>query len=307
MSRERYELAEETPDVWVRCDYQYGGDRRLLLHVCDRAHDVPRACHTRVSLLRVAVFLSSGISVAAKLVMKRSVARLMAPLGVSLALAIPSVLASQSTQEPEIETVGTGERRATPDKATVMLYIESKAATASAAAAANGRLVLAVRDTLRRLGLDSAATTATYNVGPNYEQDPTVRGEPRRTGYAARTSLRVELKALDQVGRVIDAGLARGATGVEGVYFESSRAEEARRAALAEAAQAARRDAEALAAAVGGTIGPLISMTTASNIDPRRLNVMMRGAVGMVTGTSVSPSEIVVSAGVVTRWRFVPR
>jgi uncharacterized protein YggE len=221
---------------------------------------------------------------------------------------VPSSLASQAAQQQEIETVGSAERRVAPDKATVMLYIESKAPSAAAAAAANSRAVAAVRDTLRKLGLDSAATTASYNVGPNYEQgDPTVRGEPRRVGYAARTSVRVELKVLDQVGRVIDAGLAKGATGVEGVYFESSRAEEARRAALADAAQAARKDAEVLAAAMGGSIGPLISLTTASNIDPRRMNVMMRGTVGMVSGTVVSPSEIVIAAGVVTKWRFVPR
>jgi uncharacterized protein YggE len=221
---------------------------------------------------------------------------------------VPSSLASQAVQQQEIETVGSAERRVAPDKATVMLYIESKAPSAAAAASANARAVAAVRDTLRKLGLDSAATTASYNVGPNYEQgDPTIRGEPRRVGYAARTSVRVELKALDQVGRVIDAGLAKGATGVEGVYFESSRAEEARRAALADAAQAARKDAEVLAAAMGGSIGPLISLTTASNIDPRRMNVMMRGTVGMVSGTVVSPSEIVIAAGVVTKWRFVPR
>ena len=221
---------------------------------------------------------------------------------------VPSSLASQAPQQQEIETVGSAERRVAPDKATVMLYIESKAPSAASAAAANARTVAAVRDTLRKLGLDSAATTASYNVGPNYEQgDPTVRGEPRRVGYAARTSVRVELKVLDQVGRVIDAGLGRGATGVEGVYFESSHAEEARRAALADAAQAAKRDAEVLAASLGGGIGPLISVTTASNIDPRRMNVMMRGAVGMVSGTTVSPSEIVIAAGVVTKWRFISR
>lgn len=229
-------------------------------------------------------------------------------LGIIALWAVPAILPAQPAPAvPEIETVGTAERRVAPDKATVMVYVETKAPTASAAAAANSRAVAAVRDTLRKLGLDSAATTATFNVGPNYEQDPTVRGEPRRSGYAARTSIRVELTALDQVGRVIDAGLGRGATGVEGVYFESSRAEEARRAALADAAQAARRDAEALATAMAGSIGPLISITTASNVDPRRMNVMLRGAAGMVTGTTVSPSEIVIVAGVVTKWRFNPR
>ena len=232
---------------------------------------------------------------------------------VLLALA-PAALAAQlapptADGPPEVETIGSGERRVAPDRATVMLFVESRAASAVAAANANARVVAAVRDTLRRLGLDSAATTAAYNVGPDYEQPrPDVRGgEPQRRGYLARTSLRVRLSRLDEIGRAIDAGLARGASGVEGVFFESSTAEETRRAALAEAAAAARRDAEALARALGGTLGPLVSVTTAGGgMDPRRM-VGVRGAVGYATGsTSVAPNEIVIGAAVVTRWRFVP-
>jgi len=211
---------------------------------------------------------------------------------------------------PDVETVGTGERRIAPDRATVLLQVESKSAAAAAAASQNARTVQAVRDTLRRLGLDSAVTTASYNVGPNFEPPrPVERDGPRRVGYAARTVMRVQLTRLGQIGQVIDAALGRGATGVEGVFFEASTADDARRAALADAARAARRDAEALAGALGGTLGPLISTSTAAGTDPRRFNVMMRMGMGGVAGnaaTQVTPNEIVITAGVVTRWRFVP-
>jgi len=226
----------------------------------------------------------------------------------STILAAP--LAAQSPQRtedpPEIETVGTGERRVAPDRATVHLLIETKNPAAANAAALNARAVQAVRDTLRRLGLDSAITTASYNVGPDYEQPrPTDEG-PRRAGYAARTVLRVVLSRIDQTGRVIDAGLARGATGVEGVMFEASTSEHARREAIAEAARAARRDAEALARALGGRIGPLIASSTVAGNDPRRMNVMMSVREGYAgSATEVTPNEIVVRAGVSTRWRFI--
>lgn len=207
---------------------------------------------------------------------------------------------------PEVETVGTGERRVAPDRASVMLVIESKAVSANSAAAANTRSVAAVRDTLSRLGLDTAVTTASYNVGLNYE--PTDRGEPRRSGYVARTVLRVRLSRIDQVGRVIDAGLGKGATGVEGIWFESSTAESARRQAMADAAAAARRDAEALAQALGGTLGQLLSVSTVGSPDPRRLNVMMAEVGGVMgRGTEITPNEIVIRAAVQTRWAFVPR
>jgi uncharacterized protein len=209
---------------------------------------------------------------------------------------------------PDIETVGTAERRVAPDRATVFLAVESKASSAAVAASANARAVQSVLDTLRRTGLDSTVTTASYNVGPNYEPMP--REAPQRVGYVARTVLRVKLTRLDQVGRVIDAGLAKGATGVQNVWFESSTAEELRRGALADAALAARRDAEALARALGGSLGPLLSTSTAGANDPRRINVAYGsagGEVAMRTMSQITPSEIVIAAAVITRWQFVPR
>jgi uncharacterized protein len=225
---------------------------------------------------------------------------------------VPRVSMSQdrpavADQSPDVETVGSGERRVAPDRATVLLYVETRNPSAAAAASGNSRSVAAVRDTLRRLGLDSAVTTSSYNVGADYDPRPVERdGGPRRNGYIARTVLRVSVRQLDLVGRVIDAGFARGATGVEGVFFEASTAEAARRDAMADAAVAARRDAEALARSLGGSLGPLISATTASGMDPRRMNVQIRGVGSAMSGTQVTPNEILITAGVVTRWRFVP-
>jgi uncharacterized protein len=205
---------------------------------------------------------------------------------------------------PYIETVGTGQRRVVPDRANVHLIVESRAASAATAAAQNSRAVQAVIDTLKRAALDSSATTYSYHVGVDYDRQPPMATGDRPIRYVARTVLRVRLTRLENVGRVIDAGLAKGATGVEGVYFESSAAEQERRSALAEAGVAARRDAEALAQAMGGTLGPLLSISTASATDPRRLNMM---AETRVAGTSITPGEMLIAAGVITRWKFNPR
>lgn len=228
----------------------------------------------------------------------------------ALSVIMPHSLAAQAAARdaiPDVETVGTALRRVAPDRATIHLTVQSKAPTAGAAASLNARAVQAVLDTLRRAALDSSVATASYSVGPNYERGG-IREEPTRAGYMANTVLRVRLTRLDQLGRVIDAGLAKGATGVESLWFESSTAEESRRAALADAAAAARRDAEALARALGGSLGPLLSVTTAPSNDPRRINVSM-GEVGggMLRSTQITPTEIVISAGVVTRWQFIPR
>ena len=231
--------------------------------------------------------------------------RSFALIACGILLAAPAVAQTSSApaDPPYIETVGTGQRRVAPDRANVHLIVETRAATAAAAAAQNTGAVTAVVDTLRRAGLDSGITTSSYHVGPYYEPSPE-RMEPRRTGYVARTVLRVRMTRLAEVGRVIDMGLAKAATGVEAVYFESSRAEEERRAALAEAAAAARRDAEVLARTMGGSLGRMLSMSTVGANDPRRINVSF-GEAAMRT-TAITPNEIVISAAVVTRWLFNP-
>ena len=143
-------------------------------------------------------------------------------------------------------------------------------------------------------------------MGVDYEPPYNREQAPRRVGYAARSTLRVQLSRLALAGQVIDASLARGATGVEGVFFESSLAEQARREALADAATAARADAEALARAMGGGLGSLISTSTAAANDPRRLNFDLQRGGFAGSPTQVTPSEIVIRAAVVARWGFLP-
>jgi uncharacterized protein len=229
--------------------------------------------------------------------------------GFAAFLLVPTLAVhSQETSpaRPYVETTGFGERSVTPDRATVMINIMSKAPSAAGAAAENSRIQLRVMDTLRTLGLGNAASTASYNVGPNYEPEPTARGM-RPVGYVARTSIRVRLTELSSVGRVIDATLARGASGVDGVFFESSAASEARRAAIAEATATARADAEALARALGGSLGALVSASTSfSGIDPRRMAMSREMAGGYVGGapTQIRPTELVINASVIVRWHF---
>lgn len=219
-----------------------------------------------------------------------------------------SAQASASTEPPYIETVGTGQRRVVPDRASVHLIVETRAQTAAAAASLNSHAVAAVIDTLRKAGIDSSATTSVYHVGADYERAPVEpRGEPRQRGYVARTVLRVRPSRIENVGRAIDVGLSKGATGVQQVYFESSRAEEERRTALAEAATSARREAEVLARSLGGSLGRLLSVTTAGATDSQRLNMSYGEVAGgtMLRTTAISPNDLRIAATVVTRWQFV--
>ena len=74
---------------------------------------------------------------------------------------------------PEVETVGTGERRIAPDRATVNLLVESKATEAAAAAAANSRSVRAVRDKRRdEVEVHAGALRCAAAVAPSSRSTP---------------------------------------------------------------------------------------------------------------------------------------
>lgn len=235
------------------------------------------------------------------------------PRGVSTALVFastsaltPAVFAQTvSTPPPQIFATGTGEVQLAPDRATVMMGVQSRAATVGQATSDNARRQRAIIDTLRALGLGSdQLTTVNFNVSPEMQYPP--NQAPRITGYVVTNTVRASLRRIEEIGRTIDAGLAKGANEVSGIEFTSSRADSARRAAIAEAVAHARADAEVMAKAAGGSLGQLLELT--SGIEPIRpfeAN-MARARVAAATPTPIEPGQLTVSATVTARWAFVP-
>jgi uncharacterized protein len=247
----------------------------------------------------------------------------LSPLGIMMAclrillllsVALPSGFHAMVAQDPSrqpppvtphVEAIGHGEARVAPDRATITLAVETKGPSAATVAAQNARVQRRVLDTLRALGFaESAVSTLNYNVGPNYEQGAR---EMRQVGYVAHNAITVRVAQLERIGAIIDAALARGATQVQNVSFESSRADSARRAALAEASAEARADAEAIARAMGGSLGALLDATTSRDYP---MLARMRSYSGVGGGrineaTQITPATLEVQAIVSARWRFV--
>jgi hypothetical protein len=214
---------------------------------------------------------------------------------------------SAGSQPPQIVATGVGEARVVPDRATIFIGVQSRAASAAAAGADNARRQRAILDTLRSIGLGSDQLgTINYNVTPEMQYSPS-GGSPRVTGYVVTNTIRAELRRIDDVGRAIDAALSKGANEISSLQFTSSRADSVRRAALAEAVTSARADADAMARAAGGTLGALLEVSTTSM--PTRPMMEMAVAKAAVAGprTPVEPGEQVVDASVTARWAFVPR
>lgn len=182
---------------------------------------------------------------------------------VLLALAARSALAQlPPLPPPGITTVGHGETRVSPDRATLLAAVETRARTAAEAAAGNATTQTRVIAALRALGLDAdQVTTVGYNVQPEYRYDPNGGGRPQVVGYVARNTVRAEMRRVDQVGRAIDAALGAGANRIAGVNFFASNQDEARRAALGIAVANACRDAEVMARAIGSSLAGVLDVT----------------------------------------------
>lgn len=220
----------------------------------------------------------------------------------SRALGVREAVAQSTPTPPQVVVTGTGEARVAPDRAVVLLGVQSRATTAATAAAENARRVRAILDTLKSMGLGSEQlTTVNYSVSP----EMTGMQAPKVTGYVVTNSIRADVRRLDDVGGVIDAALAKGANEIASLQFYSSKADSTRRAALSAAVADARAQAEVLARAAGGSLGPLIELSSAQEpIRPIQQPLMrMAAAMGPIR-TPIEPGEQTVVATVTVRWAF---
>lgn len=228
----------------------------------------------------------------------------------SLLVAEPAAHAQEMPIRPaEISVSATGESHATPDRVVVTLGVESRAATAGAAARANAATQRAVLDTLRKMGLrDDQLTTANFNVRPEYDAGRERQGPPRVTGYVVSNTVQATIEDVARAGQVLDAALAKGANTVYGMYLTLSDPAPARREALAAAVKTARDEAETLARAAGGSLGRILELTTFAGGGPPRAMPRVAVAGGMVAGlasTSIEPGQATVAAVVTMRWELV--
>ena len=227
----------------------------------------------------------------------------------ALVVALPSgaqVATSPQTPVvvPSIVTTAQGEARVVPDRATIIIGVETKGATSQAAGAENARRQSAVIDTLKKLGIPAERIrSAEYTLYPERVYDNQGR-QARITGYIARNSVEVRLENLSLVGPAIDAALARGANTINSLQFESSKADSARREALGIAVRQARADADAMAAAAGRCIFDVIELTTSEMVRPYMQMEMAAGRAQDVASTPIEPGEQTITVTVQGRWQL---
>jgi uncharacterized protein YggE len=214
-----------------------------------------------------------------------------------------------SETEPRIVVTATRTARIAPDRFTLYVTVEGSGETPAEAAQRGAQKLQAVTAALQPFSGRDAVVSIPYGVSPA----PNINGFPgtsSQTSFVARYVLRVQPGRVDQITPVAVAAIAAGASSASPPTFEASGADSVRRLRYAEALSQARRDAEALAVALGGRLGPVIEIST--NSSPPRL----AGSAGFGEYISfigsydfrgpVQPPDVTVTATVTVRYRFIP-
>ena len=229
-------------------------------------------------------------------------------LGLTAALAACSLPAQTNTAPPRdivpiISSSGEGRREVAPDKATIVLGVETRARTPAAAASANAERMTAIRAALVRAGVaERDIATARYSLGLEF-----TGRQPPDTQYVAANLVTVTTRQLDQVGRIIDTGLGAGANNINQLQYDLTDRTNAQAEALGDAVANARRQAEVMATAAGGRLGELVELGTApGEYRPYFAGDMAMRMQASAAPTPVSAGAVTVSASVTGRWRFIP-
>lgn len=229
--------------------------------------------------------------------------------------AVPSApLGAQWTARPaepprQIVVSATETVEVTPDRARLMISVETRGRTSAAAASENARIQSAVLAAVRGAGVASAQIrTLVVSVNPEYRY-PTDGGRPTVVGYQARNTIRVELHDLAKVSAALDGALGAGATNVNGPELYLFDMDKARRDALQKAVRKARAEAQAMAEAAGVTLGAILELSASEGGGggPVPVFAMARARADESVATPVEAGNISVSATVNLRIALVQR
>lgn len=137
--------------------------------------------------------------------------------------------------------------KAVPDMASLRLTIQTEAAKAQQATAANARLADGLVAALKKqLQEGDSLKSIAYRVQPLYSQ-PEKGKKQAIIGYQARHTFLLRVHEPRRLGELLDLALQHGVNDIQGPWWEHSRLEELQREATVKALQQARQLAEALA------------------------------------------------------------
>ncbi|MDD1748808.1 MAG: SIMPL domain-containing protein [Methanothrix sp.] len=211
-----------------------------------------------------------------------------------LFLAVPFSTAMENNMSKLI-VQGEGKASAAPDRATVVLGVQTRDASAAIAAAENARLMNETIAALLAAGIaESEIQTSGYSLGTEPQDEPVMAEETQKTQeFLASNTVTVNMNNTADVGRVLDAAVAAGSNSIQEVSFDLLDPQPQKDLALTLAIEDARRKAEIAARAAGVKLGRVLEISEGYGYVAQA----SRGAMFDVA-TPVQPGKMEITASV---------
>ncbi|MBC7478505.1 MAG: SIMPL domain-containing protein, partial [Pseudorhodobacter sp.] len=140
-------------------------------------------------------------------------------LAIALTFAAVAAQADSTAAAGTLTVTGTASVAAAPDLATIQLGVTTNGATAGAAMTANSTALAAVLARLQAAGIEAKDyQTSSLSLNPNWVNNAAGTGS-EINGYIATNLLTVKVRAVDQVGTVLDAVITDGANTLNSLTF----------------------------------------------------------------------------------------
>ncbi|HHE08106.1 MAG TPA: DUF541 domain-containing protein [Chlorobaculum parvum] len=213
--------------------------------------------------------------------------------------------ASLRADEPAISVTASSSVKYQPDMAEFTTSVSATEKDASKAAARVAELWTSLQQSLRSAGIPAPdASSISYSVNPEWVWNRTT-GSRSLKGYTARHTVRVTVRDLGKLGGAIDAVSSAGASTIQGLRYSSSRYDQFRTEALAEAVRSAQRDAKVMARAAGGRIGGVLELSYSASRPVMPVMPMTAAAPQAKDSTNLQPGKQEVTVSVTSRWLFL--
>lgn len=200
-----------------------------------------------------------------------------------------------------VQVSGSAQVEVEADQARVSFAVETEAETAEEASRENASRMESVLAALRETELPGLEIeTRGYSLQPRYRR-PDATGTREIDGFTASNTVVATMDEPSSAGTLIDAGVGAGANRIASLAFLASETEEARLQALRRAVARARSEAEAIAGALGRSLGEPLEVSGGaqqpSPPGPLRMEMALQDA-----STPVEPGTQTVSASVTIRF-----
>ena len=195
---------------------------------------------------------------------------------------------------------GVGQAYLTPDIAYIYIGVHTESDTAADAVSTNTEKTTAVKDAIRKAGVDAKdISTTNFSIYPSQQYSPD--GKVSGTTYMVDNTVYVTVRKIDGLGKLLDEVVGAGANSINSIQFDVADKSAAVKEARAKAVTDAKTQAQELADAAGITLGDIQTISFYDNSPaPMPMYGKGGGGGGMAEGAAVpiQPGQLTIAVTV---------